>query len=458
MCIGLFCITAFVTGKEKSISLPIISGIVMDDPYPAKMMSVPIANAHVELRTIYTIHAGNLTTIYSVYGTLIDSTTTDSNGKFSFNQNTSLQSDYSSRYDLIVVTHSDYRTRQITLTAARDTTLNVLLLKSNAASSVSGTINASCSDSPNLCNPKPVPGCSVSVCLSSYSLTVNEPAKHVIYSTETDSQGNYSIKYIPLSFNGEQVDVTANKSGITKLSSVIIKNTETTIANFNDYPINRKSDTSFQVYPSKPTSNDSVLFIFFNSTDSCCSTYRDMSISTVDSNIYIGYNLDNSQCTAINCNGTGKWSFIKSKPLNPGNYNVYKYYTRDFCNPGVPCLPMPTLAPIAKLIGTLVVDKPIGVINTDKKINFNSEFTITFTESSVTVNLTKSSQVTLKAYSVNGVLLGKLYNGSLPTGSHSISLNNFNRVAPANSMIILSMTVDGVTKSMMRVIGGKYLK
>jgi hypothetical protein len=444
MCIGLFCITAFVTGNENVVSLPIISGIVMNDPYPLKMQSTPVSNARVELRTIYSTKEGNITHIVNVYGTVIDSTITDSNGKFNFQLNTSQY------YYLVVITHSDHRTRQIALTATRDTTLNVLLIKNSAVSSVSGAVIATCINQPGLCNPKPVPGCSVSVCLNSYSLSINEPAKHVIYNTLTDTQGNYFIKDIPLSFNGEQVDVTATKSGVTKLVSTTVKNTETTIANFNGFPINLKTDT-FQVYPSRPTSNDSVLFLFYNATDSCCSIYRDMTLSVVDSTIYIGYNQDNTQCADSKCTGNGKWATFKSKPLHPGNYNVYKLFSRDFCSPGVPCLPMPTLAPIARLIGTLTVTKPVDVITTYNKLKSPETFTLTIAGSSVTVNLDKTSRVILKAYSINGALLGEIFNGSLSSGSHNISINNLGRIKPASGMILLNMTVNGISKTLKRI-------
>jgi hypothetical protein len=439
MSIWLLSVATLLAGKENAVSLT-ICGVVMDDPYPMKRMSIPIANARIELRTQVATLQGT-TDASPLLGALIDSATTGADGKFCFKNK-------APQYSNVLIIHPDYRTRQIYISATADTTLNISLVGKDAVSSVSGSVSAACLITNETCSPKPVPECSVSVNIVSYVLTGFVPVKALTISTVTDAQGNYSIKNIPLSYNGEQVNVTAKKSGTIKTTVATIRNSETTTVNFKDFSTYSVEDTSsFQVSPAKPTSNDSILFRFFNANDCCCAIYRNMSVSVLDSTINIFYSLDNAPCLACNCAGMGKWAGINYKPLSPGKYNVYKSHS-TYCPPGTMC-PASMTAPV--FLGTLIVAKPTEVVITGKKIKNRDAFTFSLAGSSVTVNLVKNSRVSLKAYSVNGALFGELYNGSLSTGSHNISINNLDRIAPADRMVILSLTADGETKVLKRV-------
>jgi len=438
--IWLSSFVALAAGKENVVSIPLtICGTVVDDPFPLERMSVPVANARIELRAqVYTIQGA--TDVLPSAGQLIDSAVTDTYGKFC------LKNEVNGYYNLIV-THPDYRTRVIYISAKTDTTLNVLLISKDAVSSVSGSVSGGCLTANEICSPKPVPGCSVSVNLTSNVLTGFVPVNILTISTVTDAQGNYSIKNIPLTYNGEQVNVTAKKSGLTKSTVAALRNAMTTTVDFKDFSVYYVEDTLFQVSPANPTSNDSILFRFYNSTDCCCAVYRNMSVSVSDSTINIFYNLDNTPCLACNCAGIGKWAGIKYKPLATGKYNVYKIHS-TYCPPGTLC-PASITAPV--LLGTLVVAKPTSIAPPVKAIKGPDEFTFSLAGSSVKVNLVKVSRITLKAYSVNGDFLGELYNGSLSAGFHNISINNLYRIAPAEGMVILGLTANGKTKVLKKV-------
>lgn len=440
MCLGLFCINALVTGKENVVSQPLtICGTIMDDPYPMDRMSSPVANARVELRTpIYSLQGTTDSAI--PLGPLVDSAITGTDGKFCLKNATSGNWN-------VIITHPEYRTRQISLFASKDTTLNIPLVNKNAVSSISGTVTTTCTNSPGLCTPKPVPGCSLLVSMSTYAVSGFAPVTSITISAVTDAEGNYQLKNIPLSYNGEKVDVLAKKSGISKIAVATLTNLNTTIINFSDFPANLADDSSFQVSPPTPTSVDSILFRFFNANDCCCTAYKNMSVSVVDSTINIYYSLDSTPCLACGCMGQGKWAAIKYQPLKAGRYNVYKSHS-IYCPPGIMC-PAYMTAPV--LLGSLIVKSPTGVSFSSKENKKPDTFTFNFTGTSVKVNLGKNSHVILKAFNVNGSLLGELYNNPLSAGTHNITVNNLNKLVPANGLVILKMTVDGVTKAVKRI-------
>lgn len=237
--VGTFAVREKGEAKEFSIG-----GTVVDDPFPMKRMSMPVAKAKLYLMG-YSDAPGPLPLAQDAAPTggiwyppmsIVDSAESGDDGSYSF------AAVPAGSYTLNVY-HADFHSRNISLYLERDTSLVIQLLSNQARSFVRGTVIERRSGwGTDL--EAPLPGCTVTVFMPipppvMYLDAVGTPAVASIaytvgqYTAVTDKNGQYAIENIQIGENGETWQVNARRAGFSVQSqSVELSNGMSAVADF----------------------------------------------------------------------------------------------------------------------------------------------------------------------------------------------------------------------------------
>jgi hypothetical protein len=222
----------------------VISGTVVDDPYPLKRASMPIAGAKVYLVNDVAVPLGETAAASQAiiapptYSTVIDSATTDGAGAFAFISHPVASYRVSA-------SHADFASNALYIYLRSDTNITIKLVSATATGSVSGTVSLDMGD---LAVFVPVANCTVSAYLPSDmpigilnagAAGVALPVVPVAYRGVTDVNGSYTISGIPISQNGELAIVYPTKAGFTT------PYVDTSLWNTVATPVNLKVKRSF---------------------------------------------------------------------------------------------------------------------------------------------------------------------------------------------------------------------
>jgi hypothetical protein len=211
------------------VSPRIVSGTVTNDPYPLKIMSKPIANASVYLKvdrwSLAKRDIPNEVSAPVPDFRIIDSTTTDINGNYSFDA----VFDYPTSVGFAA---TGYVSRTISFQPQPRNVISAALLAVGAHASIKGNVDAhgNCTyiNGTPLCTGAlmPVEGCTVTVPVPNFSIT---------FTTITDKTGAFSIDSVPLVQNGETFFITASAGPEYSIGqqNVALSNTQAATINFN---------------------------------------------------------------------------------------------------------------------------------------------------------------------------------------------------------------------------------
>lgn len=187
-------------------------------------------------------------------------------------------------------------------------------------------------------------------------------------------------------------------------------------------------------YPELPTTEDSLVFTIIYNGD-YCPVFHDDSVLIEDTAIFLTYNIEKKPCEECTCTGTISHTFTCG-PQKAGTYPVYKvekpYCSGDIC---------PLLYVDQQQVGTVTISPPTSIHQ--KKFSISqSQPKIGISGSTVTLSLKKQSVVTLRAYSINGVLLGAIIDTrTMHSGSYTFDLGNRNL---PQSHVVFALHIDGV--------------
>lgn len=420
--------------------LVVISGTVTDDPFPTKRVPFPIKDVRVRLwQQLAILNSPSASSSIPVPGQILrDSATTSTTGSFAFKPIS--PGTYQVSFD-----NPLYVSREISVSAASDTSFTVLLLAAGAHARVAGTVWAACSGFLGMpCILKPIPGCTVTVAPTgpvAFSAFITYPIIPVTCVAVTDSQGRYAIDSIPVSVNGERVSVSAVKTGFgPQTVDTVIWNTMTTTVNFSLFKSGIIPPDTVYVTPQQPTSRDSLTFLLF-STGHCCHTvYYNKTVSVNDTMIFLSYRYDDSLCAFPECFIPFSNTTFSSGPIAAGAYAIYKVESY-YCPPGRAC-PLFLLMPTR--VGSVTVSPAASVRPAmgGKALVRGNCFTVA--GSSVSATIARSAWVTLRAYDVRGALISEAFNGRLPAGTRHFNMGAVFTKATARGTMLLVLTVDGI--------------
>jgi|GEM_PF-3507442 hypothetical protein len=425
-----------------------ISGIVMDDPYPARMASRPISGVKVGLWTPITmILADQEPTIPAIRTSqpitnwwLADTTQTDNYGLFS------VKPPFAGKY-ILTFEHPDFNGRHVDMpveTAGIDTTIQVLMVPAGAKARIMGTVWSSCTGVLGMpCVVQPIPGCTVSVVKNSApaftDASVSPLFSSRVFLAVTDAQGQYVLDSVPVSYNGERALVSADKFGyISQSADTGIRRMETITV---DYTLARLAsvpgDTVF-VTPGNPTAGDSLVFQLVINAHCCATKFRDKSVSVSGSNIFLSFSFDDTLCPYVKCITGFSQTEFTSRPVAAGHYDIYMLQSY-YCPPGRAC---PMIAYVPEFVGSLTVTPGGSSVRTQPSA-LKAAKTLDISGRNVLVTLpSPANRVVLRAYDVSGKLLAGLHDGPLAAGYHRFDM------APGAhgiKMCIISLTADGKT-------------
>ena len=261
---------------------------------------------------------------------------------------------------------------------------------------------------------------------------------YAMKSVRTDNLGKFLLDSIPGDFFA-QYHITVSTDGYQRkqISMYVSLDTAFSIA------LIPSTDDSITFTPANPVSTDSIDFNLYNASLCCCTAYYNKSVSVYDTTIYLSYTFDETICQICDCMGSGSWANFSTGPLAAGKYAVYKA-GNPYCPPGRDCMPA-SLAPVR--VGTLVVEPSTGVFY-QARAKVQNGFKLNSNGTTLLLNLTKSSDFRLRAYDLQGVLLGELLSRKLPAGSHRISLSSLGNKLNTRGNFILNISVDGATEAL----------
>jgi len=256
-------IGSFKVGLKRNV----LKGTVIDDPYPLKIKSQPIAGATVYIGpqiyylaqndTIHTLAEDNESNAFILNEMYSDSTITDKKGNYQF-----------TRVPMgtyrIVVKAKGFQAKTVNTSIQNDTIINFTLLSEDAVSSFYGQITTVHCPGPQISAPcmiKAVAQCTVKVQLENcFELIGPTPMDQslwkprcLVYSAISDENGKYVIENIPVSENGQRVTITASADGFKQMVK------ESTLYNTQKKRVDFQLEKSF--VNSDTTSNDGLLFI-----------------------------------------------------------------------------------------------------------------------------------------------------------------------------------------------------
>ncbi|HUI91817.1 MAG TPA: carboxypeptidase-like regulatory domain-containing protein [Chitinivibrionales bacterium] len=420
------------------VKLAVISGTVMDDPYPMKRASMPIPGVRVRLwQQLAIVNPLSGAIISNPGQVLIDSTTTAASGTFALTP--IAPGSYQVSFD-----NPAYVSRQIPVYAQSDTSLTVLLVAAGAHGRVAGTVWAACSGFLGMpCVLQPIARCTVTVSTSTLvpivpvglNQAISYPIIPVAYTAITDSLGRYAVDSIPLDVNGERVSVSTAVGGyVAQTIDTAVSNGVTTTVDFSLAKTTAGPRDTVYVTPQNPTAADSLHFTLYNANHCCGTIYRGNAVSVADTIIYLSYTYDDSLCPYIACFAAGSTTGFSSEPLAPGRYAIYKVESL-YCPPGRMC-PLFLLAP--ERVGSVTVSSAASVSRAPA--TFAAEKILGISGNSALVNLASGGRAVLRVFDVGGKLLAELHNGPLTAGLHRFAIG---RTATASRMIMVSLTVNG---------------
>jgi hypothetical protein len=445
-------VTTF-TVTEQTVSYR-VSGTVIQDA-GALPVIVPIQKASVYLKTgtgIPILLAKKSAAIaYPLY-TIIDSTTTDAAGKFTF------ASVPQGAY-VLGFAASGYQSRDVTIQVPPDTQVSISLLKTGAVCTVTGSVKELqryCPDQPP-CPGLPIPGCSVTVYIPLLLQPITMAAIPIVlgnrYTAVTDNAGLYTIDSIPVTYDNATVTVTALKSGYASESkqAALFSNSSVTV-NFVLSPAYTNpetttvSDVSFIVATEKSqyvkgesiktrytVKNNSIATVTFNFSSGC--QFDMVAIAPPKDTVYWYGRL--LACTMM----------ATQIVLAPGESKSMDYTAFSYNDTAS------AIAVTAKMIGydrsasTVVVPivKVTATLPVQKKMADAKKPVITYSASTKTLslNITRGQNVSVSAYVLSGQKISQLSTKKfLTAGTHAISLKN---ASLANGIIVFRVEGEGFT-------------
>jgi hypothetical protein len=431
-----------------------VSGSVIRDP-GALTEVLPIQNASVYLKTTgispVLLSSPGAAIAYPLY-TIIDSTTTDASGKFTF------ASVAQGAYDLGIVA-AGYQSRDVSMTVPPDTLVSIPMLPVGAICTVTGSVKEEKCPAPGLglpCSLSPLQGCSVSVYLPLLLQPLAKKSAVILgnsYTAITNGAGLYAIDSIPVTYTGNTVTVTASKSGYAQESS------QATLFSNSSVTVNFVLQSSYA--NAETTTVDDVQFIVATEKsqyvrgDSIAVRYTVMnnSMATVTYDFSSGCQFD--MIAMAPPKDTVDWygrllactmmaTQIVLAPGGSKSMDFPAFVDNDTAS---------TLAITAKMIGydksssTLIVPvgKTTAALPVPRKVADAKKPVISYSAASKTLSLliARSQYVSVSAYVVSGQKISQLSTKKfLTAGTHTISLKN---ASLTNGIIIFRVEGDGFT-------------
>jgi hypothetical protein len=423
-----------------------IAGTVLQDAgVIAPSVSIPGA-------TVYLKTAGPLPMVSGLpLYTIVDSTTTDANGAFTFSRLSP------AGYDLGFVA-AGFQARDQSITVPPDTSVTVAMLPTNAKCAITGfvTKDMQCgSGLPVPCPIAPVAGCSITVSLPVLVMPFAKQSAVIAgpqYTAVTNGSGQYVIDSIPVTYADRSVMVAASKTGFVQGSSAatLLANSTVTV-NFALLPsyVNTETttvdDVQFIVATEKPwyyrgagikarytVNNNSIAKVVFDFSSGCQFDMVAMAPPR-DTVTWYGRLL---ACTMMATQIT----------LAPGESKSMDFpvFTDDDT--------ASSLAITARLIGygksasTLIVPisgvvDPVAPVSRRTSESKKSVISYSAATKTLSLNIAKSQYVSVSAYVVSGQKISQLSTKKyLTAGTHAIRLTD---ASLSNGIIIFRVEGEG---------------
>jgi hypothetical protein len=414
-----------------------IDGYVSTDPYPMKIMSMPISGVKAYLTSQLAILKQTPGVAFTV---MVDSAITDATGHFAFKPAAT------GSYNVSFL-HAGNVSLTASMYATKDTTMRVSMLATGAHGAVRGKVIAACSGLPlaRPCILLPIPKCTVTVVVGPLYYTLADPAIAIyppvaaqIFKAVTNDSGNYSIDSIPISANNTRATVTAVKGGFLSQSiDTGLWNMTTTTVNFTLSP-NQISAGNDSVYttPPKPLTKDSITYNFYDADACCCAQFVNPMVLVQDTMVILSFSVNTAPCMVCLCAGAGKWYAFKGGRLSAGRYGIYKQ-ENIYCPPGQAC---PAIIAMPVKIGEVVVTNTASVGPTALHVTPLSGLTLTQEKSTISLSfvLPQPGHVRVNVYNARGMRAGEIFNGQAMPGTH-----RFSWTAAGPGVYVVSVEADG---------------
>jgi hypothetical protein len=440
---------ATFTVTEQSISYK-VGGTVTQDA-GALAVIVPVQKASVYLKTGVggpILLAKKSAIAYPLY-TIIDSTTTDASGKFTF------ASVPQGAY-VLGFAASGYQSRDVSVQVPPDTQVSVSLLKAGAVCTVTGSVKEFHGICPGLpCPVPPIPGCSVTVYIPILLQPLAMAAAPIVlgnrYTAVTNNAGLYTIDSIPVTYDNSTVTVTASKTGFAPESkqAVLFSNSSVTV-NFALSPAYMNpetttvSDVAFIVATEKSqyakgesiktrytVKNNSIATVTFNFSSGC--QFDMVAVAPPKDTVYWYGKL--LACTMM----------ATQMVLAPGESKSMDYTAFSYNDTAS------AIAVTAKMIGydksasTVIVPivKVTAAHPMQRKTADAKKPVITYSASTkmLSLNITRGQNVSVSAYVLSGQKISQLSTKKfLAAGTHTISLKH---ASLANGIVVFRVEGEG---------------
>jgi hypothetical protein len=428
----------------------VVDGYVYTDPYPMRIMSMPISGVKAYLQSQLAIL--QQTPAISIPVVLVDSAITDATGHFAFKP--AATGSYNVSFQ-----HAGYVSLTASIYTTKDTTMRVSMLATGAHGAVKGKVLAGCAPSPLAipCILKPLPKCTVTVMigtlytiLAKQSAVIYPPMAAQIFTAVTNDSGNYSIDSIPISANNTRATVAAVKGGFVSQSvDTGLWNMTTTTVNFTLSP-NQILAGNDSVYatPPKPLTKDSITYNFYDADACCCAQFVNPMVLVQDSMVILFFSVNTNPCMLCDCMGIGKWYAFKGGRLKAGRYGIYRQ-ENIYCPPGQAC---PAIIALPVKIGEVVVTNPASVRPMAQGVKPLSGLVLTQEESTISLSydLPKPGRVRVNVFNARGICAGGLFKGQATPGAH-----RFSWTAATPGVYFVSVEVNGVAAAARRIVISK---
>ena len=387
-----------------------------------------------------------------------DSTTTDGNGNYSF------PNVLQGAYTLSFIANG-FQTRSINIQVPPDTLVNTTLLRTNAMSTITGSVKEMKCPSPGMgiaCFLSPVAGCTVSVYVP--GLLIVTPVTPVpilnkkaalpafVYTAVTDKNGLYTIDSIPLNYTDKTVTVTAWKPGyaletkqatlydnsavtVNFILQAAYTNTDSTTLDGVTFTVATEKAQYYQGESIKTrygVKNNSIFTVTFNFPSGC--QFDMIAIAPPKDTVYWYGRL--LACTMMATQivlAPGESKSMDFTAFADNDTAATLSVTANLL--GYPKSATTVIVPILKQ-GTPLLPQSMNAFDAKKPIINYSAATKT-----LTLNIVKSQFVSVSAYVLNGQKITQLScKKYMPAGAHTISLKNS---ALANGIIVFRVEGEG---------------
>jgi hypothetical protein len=448
-CLALCFCTIASLNIAAAVVLPAtatVDGYVYTDPYPMKIMSMPISGVKAYLLSQLAILQQTPGVAITV---LVDSAITDATGHFVFKPAAT------GSYNVSFL-HAGYVSLTVSISATKDTTMRVSMLATGAHGAVRGRVLSGCAPSPLAipCILKPLPKCTVTVMigtlytiLAKQSAVIYPPVAAQIFTSVTNDSGNYSIDSIPISANNTHVTVTAVKGGFVSQSvDTGLWNMTTTMVNFTLTPAQiQAGGDSVYTTPPKPLTKDSITYNFYDADACCCAQFVNPVILVQDTMVILSFSVNTNPCMLCDCIAAGKWYAFKGGRLAAGRYGIYRQ-ENIYCPPGQAC---PAIIALPVKIGEVVVTNTASVGPTAPHVTPLSGLVLTQEKSTISLSvvLPQPGRVRVNVFNARGICAGEIFNGQATPGAH-----RFSWTAAAPGVYFMSAEMNGVAACSRKII------